>query len=202
MAVIVIHKSSQKESNVPVVIEYTEDIPNTFKDYEFRRPAKGNGIIKLQSGHRAESIFDITNFFGIYHLHFQAQENKYISILIAVYRRDTPEHREIGAESQHCAYSGFAAYNDTALLGNRTVLGPFCGKWWSSEDSWIKGQKLDWAHTFVTSAQNSINLMFYRYYDPGVNRKVTLNIIARTQDCPGRLVTCARPIGYETLITN
>ena len=199
MAVIVIHKSSQKESNAPIVIEYKEDIPDKFEGYSFRRPAKDNGIIKIQSGHRAESIFDITDFFGIYHLHFQAPENKYISILIAVHRRDTPEHREIGVDSQHCAYSGFAAYNDTTLLGNRTALGPFCGKWWSSEDSWIKGQKLDWAHTFVTSAQNSINLMFYSFYDPGMNGKGTLNIIARTQDCPGRLVTCARPIGMKPL---
>ena len=196
---IVILKSSHKDNNIPVVIEYKEDIPDKFEGYKITKPVKDNEIIKIQSGHRAESVIDITNSFGTWHLHFQAPENKYISILIAVHRRDTPEHREIGVESQHCTYSGFAAYNDTALLGNRTSLGPFCGKWWSSQDSLIKDRRLDWAQTFVTSAQNSINLMFYRYYDPDVNGKVTLNIIARTQDCPGRLVTCARPIGMKPL---
>ena len=199
MAVIVIHKSSHKDSNVPLIIKYKEDIPDKFEGYKITKPVEDNGIIKIQSGHRAESILDITNYFGTWHLHFQAPENKYISILIAVHRWDTREHREIGVESPHCAYSGFAAYNDTVLFGNRTSLGPFCGKWWSSQDSWIKDRRLDWAHTFVTSAQNSINLMFYRYYDPDVNGKVTLNIIARTQNCPGRLVTCAGPIGMKPL---
>ena len=196
---VVIHKSSRHNNNVPVIIEYKEEIPEKFEDYRVKSPIKGKEIVELQSGQRSRVHIseDFTNSFGTWHMNFQAPKDKYISIIIAVQRSQSRGHREIGVESQHCAYAGFAVYNDSALLGEKSSLGPFCGKWWSSDDKLVRDGKYDWTQSFITSAQNSINLMFYRFFDP--DEKVTLHIIARTTDCPGRLVTCARPADMKPL---
>ena len=192
MAVVAIHKLWKDRSGVPIVIEYEEDIPKHFATYKVQAPVGDKGIVTLFDGERAETPLDITNKFGIWHLHFQAPKGKKISIVMAVDRKDRTDHREFGVESQSCIYSGFAVHNDTELLGNRTSLGPFCGKWWSPADYWVKNGKVDWSHVFVTSAQESISLMFYRYFDYNVKSKVVLHVFARTEDCPGQLVSCAR----------
>ncbi len=193
MAVISLVKLGMDRGNIPAVIKYTEKTLKQFSDYKPRRPFEGSATVNVLDDQKSHLALDVTDQLGAWHIHFVAPTNKFISILLAVQRKDTYEHREFGVEAKDCIYSGFAIYNDSKLLGDKPYLGPFCGRWWSPSDSWLKEKKLDWSHAVITSAQNTINLMLFRYYDPFDTGKVKLHIYSRLEDCPGKLIhTCEK----------
>ena len=202
---IAVVKLDKDIKEIPLVISYKKKTLKDIRDFRPKRPWRGSPVVFVRGNKVAQVAMDFAQETGIWHVHFVASRDKYISIILAVQRPGTSEHRELGVEAEDCIYSGFAAYNDSQLLGREGSLGPFCGTWWSPDDSWLDvvdgKQQIDWSHAFVTSAQISISLLFYRYYDPDMGGKVRLHIWAKPSDCPGHLVSCQQSFGGAVTVT-